>query len=305
VVPDVFVYTDRPIYKPGDTLSFRGLVRKPASYLAELFAPKHPEVTVALDANGTRLTARTTVDDYGSFAGTLDIPRDADAGVVRLRAEVEERGHGAEARVQAYVKPTFYLELLGDAQSLTPGAELRLEVRARRYAGGAPRNTGYEVFLYRSVLDTPTWVDDAGLGAEGSAITYGGPATHEAELSIPTRLYSSVEARANASDFSVDDPWATAARFDASGDATITVKVPPLVAGEEGLPFKYTLTVRAQDSDKALANASKTFFVAASEVQGQVSPSAKLLQKGVSALLSVRALPLGGKPAAETTGDVS
>ncbi|HET6344321.1 MAG TPA: alpha-2-macroglobulin, partial [Myxococcota bacterium] len=206
---------------------------------------------------------------------------------------------------QAYIKPTFYLELLGDALSVTPGTPLSLKVRARRYAGGAPSNTAYEVFLYRTLLETPTWIDDAGLGGQGSTLTYGGPSTFEGALSIPTRLYSSVEGRANAADFSGDDPWATAARFDATGETTVSVQVPALAPGEEALSYKYTLTVRAQDSDKAVATASKTFFLAPSDVQGQVSVNAKVVLKDAPAMLSVRALTLGGKPAAEITGDVS
>ena len=40
VAPDVFIYSDRPIYKPGDEVKFRGLVRQPDTFLARLFTPK-------------------------------------------------------------------------------------------------------------------------------------------------------------------------------------------------------------------------------------------------------------------------
>ncbi|HZI10930.1 MAG TPA: alpha-2-macroglobulin, partial [Myxococcus sp.] len=48
VAPDVFIYSDRPIYKPGNEVKYRGLVRQPDTFLARLFTPKKREVTVKL-----------------------------------------------------------------------------------------------------------------------------------------------------------------------------------------------------------------------------------------------------------------
>ncbi len=97
---------------------------------------------------------------------------------------------------------------------MRPGETLKARIRARRYAGGAPPGTRYEVFLYRTLLDSPAWVDDAGLGAQGSAVTYGTVSTTEGKLSVPERLYSSLEAREQAY---AEDPWADARRARRQG----------------------------------------------------------------------------------------
>ena len=48
VVPDAFIYADRPIYKPGDKIGFRGVLRQPDSYLARLFTPRKGNIAVSL-----------------------------------------------------------------------------------------------------------------------------------------------------------------------------------------------------------------------------------------------------------------
>ncbi len=129
-------------------------------------------------------------------------------GVVRLTATLDGNPHAAEARVEEYVKPTFYVEVIGETETVRPGRGRqgqgpRPPLRRRRPPPGAR----YEVFLYRTLLDSPAWVDDAGLGAQGSAVTYGTASTTEGKLSVPERLYSSLEARQQGY---ADDPWATA-----------------------------------------------------------------------------------------------
>ena len=66
--------------------------------------------------------------EFGTFAGTLQVPADAGTGVFRLEASVDERKHQAEARVQDYVKPTFYVEVLAASETITPGDTLKAKM---------------------------------------------------------------------------------------------------------------------------------------------------------------------------------
>ncbi len=307
VQPDVFIYSDRPIYKPGDALRFRGLVRKPASFLAQLFTPKKRGVNVRLvNREGADVSARAVIDEYGAFAGRLTVPATLETGVVQLVAEVDGDEHQSEARVQQYVKPTFYLELHSDQDSVSPGGTIDATVKARRYAGGVPAGARYEVYLYRSVLSTPSWVDDAGMGGEGSAVTYGSVSTSEGQLAVPVRLYSSAELRSGAEGFDYSDPWASAPQFDAKGEASITVQVPELTDEDKSsrIPFKYTLTVRAQDPEASTASTSRNFFFAECDVLGQLMTSARFALVGGPAQLAVRAVTLAGRPFGATDGVV-
>ena len=314
--PDVFIYSDRPIYRPGDEIHFRGIVRQPSGFLAQLLGMKQRTLNVQMVGQSGSATAvhtpgepprqpwavaksTVTVDDFGCFNGTLSVPADADPGLVRVVAQIGGHEQQAEARVQAYVKPTFYLEVVGDgSEGITPGSTLSLKVRARRYAGGIPKDVSYEVFLYRMQLDTPAWIDDAGLGGQGSAVTYGSASTTEGMLSVPKRLYSTLSREIPYQ----EDPWKSAAKLDAEGEVSITVEVPALEPGEDKLNFRYALSIKARDPQKSEAVTSKSFFLATSDVMAQVVISTKALIHGEKAIAAVRGLSLGSKPMADVSG---
>ncbi|HVG62830.1 MAG TPA: alpha-2-macroglobulin family protein, partial [Hyalangium sp.] len=275
-------------------------LRQPDTYLARLFTPRKKQVTVKLEsAEGREVKTQVAVDEFGSFHGEMAVPEDLGTGVLRVSASVDEQAHQGEARVQDYVKPTFYLELTPEKENIVPGETLKATVRARRYAGGVPEGAKYEVFLYRSLLDAPAWVDDAGKGGQGSAVTYGSSSTTEGKLSVPQRLYSSVAERG-----AEEDPWESATKFDENGEAIIEINVPALAAGEERLPYRYTLTVRARDDQETFANASAAFFLSDVEVFGAGSFSDAVVKKGGAATLAVRATTLSGKPYGVTQAEV-
>jgi uncharacterized protein YfaS (alpha-2-macroglobulin family) len=300
VAPDVFIYSDRPIYKPGNEVKFRGLVRQPDTFLARLFTPKKRDVQVKLvSQEGRAIATRVAVDEFGAFNGTLKVPDDLGTGVLRVEADIDTQPYQGEARVQDYVKPTFYLEVEPESETVVPGQTLRATVHARRYAGGIPEGAKYEVFLYRSLLDAPAWVDDSGKGGQGSAVTYGTASSTEGKLSVPERLYSSVAERSAS-----DDPWSSATAFDAEGNAQVEVAVPELKPGEERLPYRYTLTIRARDDQETFANATAAFFLSKVEVLGRSVYSEPVVAKGGEATLAVRATTLSGKPYGTTQGEV-
>ena len=308
--PDVFLYTDRPIYRPGDEVKFRGIVRRPDGFLARLFAPANREVTVQLVGTGAGSSSTATtimVDALGSFSGTLQAPDDAPEGVYRVTATLDGAPHVGEVRVQAYVKPTFFIEMTPGQESVAPGGVITATLKAERYAGGAPLGTAYEVTLTRSALESPTWVDDAGLGGQGSAVTYGSASTTEGKLSVPDRLYSSLAERLEKGEADYADTWASAPKFNDDGTASIEVKVPALKPGEERNPYKYTLTVRARDDQGTFAAATAPFFLSPVDVMGAIRLSTKVSKQAgsTSPTVTIRSTTLSGKPSPQTAGSVT
>ncbi len=308
VSPDVFLYSDRPIYKPGDEVQFRGIIRKPDGFLARIFSPAKRTVTVSLVpvAGGAKpRSVSLNIDEMGSFSGKLAAPNDAEEGVYRITAMLDDAPHVGEVRVQEYVKPTFFVEMTTDSDSVAPGGVITAKLKAERYAGGAPANTAYEVTLTRSALESPTWVDDAGLGGEGSAVTYGSASTTEGKLSVPDRLYSSLTERLEAGTADYSDTWKSAETFGEDGTAEITVTVPALKPGEERNPYKYSLSVRARDDQGTFAGASKALYLSPVDVMGTLRLSSKVAKVKATPKLVVRSTSLAGKVAEKTDGAVA
>lgn len=91
--PVLFVHTDRPVYKAGDTLRFRGILRLPKepfhrSDPCRFVAAPEQEVALALRCGDTLLFQRTYVTgDQGTFAGEFTLPLTAFRTEYKLTVE--------------------------------------------------------------------------------------------------------------------------------------------------------------------------------------------------------------------------
>ncbi|MCB0793101.1 MAG: hypothetical protein KDB88_00060, partial [Flavobacteriales bacterium] len=98
-----FLFLDRAIYRPGQTLHFKGIVVRGKA--ADHHVLMHSDRTIALhDANGERVQELTvTTDAYGSFSGSFMVPQGRLLGDMSLR-----EAHGtASFRVEEYKRPRF------------------------------------------------------------------------------------------------------------------------------------------------------------------------------------------------------
>jgi len=99
----LFLETDKPIYKPGQTLHVRLI-----SLDSEL-KPMPVEATVDLqDAKGTKVFKKTVqTDEYGM--ATLDVPisEEPNLGVWKVSAQAGERSAELDVRVEEYVLPKY------------------------------------------------------------------------------------------------------------------------------------------------------------------------------------------------------
>ena len=77
---EIYMYTDRPIYRPGQTIYYRGVVRQAFNGRYEL--PSINSVPIILnDAQGTQLAnINAQLSPYGTFNGQIELSQDAVPG---------------------------------------------------------------------------------------------------------------------------------------------------------------------------------------------------------------------------------
>lgn len=303
----VFVLTDRPIFKPGETFFYKGLVRsfENGELRVPDFAQNQATVTlIRSDGAATDLSAVVPLTDFGSFSGSFGLDEAQTPGIYRLIAEIGGKPHGGEFRVRDYVKPVFYLELIDRSPTVVAGDRFFLKFRAKRYSGGAPKDTKYEVFLYRKKFEAPQWVIESGGGLSAGA-DYFGEIRSASALTEPKRIFSSVEARlAGLGDLSVANTWDSAPKLDESGEGTFEFDIPKMGSSCEN-EWIYTLMVRAQDRAGSPAVLTENLYVTLSEAQPVVrfpDTIARVGEKGHS--VYVRSTYPDGKPAPRGGGIV-
>ncbi len=283
--PDVFIYSDRPMYKPGHTAKFKGILRKKESGLSAIFKSKGEVSTKVFTSDGSLVAdaVSSKVTEFASYSGEAVLKTEA-SGVYRIESQVNGQDHGGEIRVKDYVKPLFFVTLSSPVDSLKPGQQFPLTIKSERYAGGVPMGLTARIEVFRSRFDGPEWIDDAGLGEAGNPVTYGFSGDAKSPI-IPI----SVHVMENVS-------------LGNSGSSTVTVNLPTDFPGDPGYDYKLQVRVRVVDSDGNDASGSKSFFEATKNILLQLRASGVYVESGQSAYADLRALTPAGNPFGKTSG---
>lgn len=127
------LFTDRGLYRPGQTLFFKGI-----AYVKSLENPHTVagrKVSVSLqDANGKEIARKDfTTNAFGSVHGEFTLPRQTLGGMFALRAE----NASASIRVEEYKRPTFRITIPALKQEVSFGHPVTIEGKAETYSGVA------------------------------------------------------------------------------------------------------------------------------------------------------------------------
>ena len=135
--PTVYIYTDRPIYRPGQPVYFKGIVRLNDDLQYSL--PEFEAVQVEISSfDETIYTQKMPLSDYGSFSGEITLDDEAVLGGYWISVRHGDRviGNGY-FDVAEYRKPTFQVEVTAEETAVANGDTVNLTVDASFFSGGA------------------------------------------------------------------------------------------------------------------------------------------------------------------------
>jgi uncharacterized protein YfaS (alpha-2-macroglobulin family) len=130
-----FLFSDRSIYRPGQTIYFKGIVvatdavtRKPkivSNYKSTLYL---------YDANSQKVDSlKITTNEYGSYSGSFVLPQGSLNGQFTLRDEVVNAYHFFS--IEEYKRPKFFVEYQPLKGTYKVGDEVKVTGNAKAYAG--------------------------------------------------------------------------------------------------------------------------------------------------------------------------
>ncbi len=131
------LFTDRAIYRPGQTISYKGISIRYEQSAAKYAAVSSQKVTVLFkDPNGQEIARAThTTNDYGSFHGVFTAPRDRLMGHMVI---VDSDGNGSTGlRVEEYKRPKFQVTLDAPAEAAKLDAPVTITGKATAYTGAS------------------------------------------------------------------------------------------------------------------------------------------------------------------------
>ncbi len=156
-VEQTVFFTDRALYRPGQTIHFKGIVVRVDQEHDKYQTVKRKEVTVLfLDANQQEIAQQVCqANDFGSFSGSFTAPRDRLMGRMQLR-DASNNGSVTQFNVEEYKRPKFKVELSSPEEAARLGGDVRVQGIAKAYTGAA---IGGANVTYRVVREVryPVW----------------------------------------------------------------------------------------------------------------------------------------------------
>ena len=136
------LYTDRPIYRPGETVSFKGVLRDEDDASYSVPGPG-TEVTISIrDSRRNSIHETTTeLDELGTVSGEVALSANAPTGRYQVSLAGSDGGHVTTSfTVAEFRAPEFLVEVEAGAAEYVSGDNIDTEARADFYFGGALRD---------------------------------------------------------------------------------------------------------------------------------------------------------------------
>jgi uncharacterized protein YfaS (alpha-2-macroglobulin family) len=281
-----YVATDRPLYKPSETVGLKLYLRSREG------GPSTPlsGVTVRLvvsDPNGKeQLKQAVTTNAFGTATASLALPKNCTLGAWNVRVEADNRYFqqpSMQFRVEEY-KPPEYVVSVSPVGAPKPGEKVRFKVSAKYYSGGAVANaTG------RALVTVRPWAHQFGPwpGEEKQEPQYGGGYRGDYD----EEDYGSRRMRYR--------PWYQLAQhtlpFKTGADGTVEVEAPEWTGGEQSL--EYAVQVFVTDASRREISGSGSIKLSKQDVFVDVRTGHFLYRPGERVDVKLRAEDANGRPA--------
>ena len=150
----VLLFSDRSMYRPGQSIFFKGyLVERDQDKLPTLAPDRKLEIEFR-DANGQVVSRmKVTTNRYGTFSGEFVAPESGLTG--RMTMQVKGVSGRRVVRVEEYKRPTFEVEFEPITESVRLGDSARLSGTARTFNGVPVQQGGVRYRIVRR--ERPIW----------------------------------------------------------------------------------------------------------------------------------------------------
>ncbi|UII28373.1 MG2 domain-containing protein [Fulvivirga maritima] len=165
-----FLFTDRSIYRPGQTVYFKGILIKNQGSRSSIVPDEYVEVTLE-DVNGEEVgELELMTNEYGSFHGEFILPRSGLTGRYTLSVE-ESYEHDSQLydnimndfewsehsiSVEEYKRPRFEVEFDAVTQSFRVNDTIKVSGEAAAFAGSKVTEAKVSYTVTRKV-EYPRW----------------------------------------------------------------------------------------------------------------------------------------------------
>ncbi|MEK7787476.1 MAG: MG2 domain-containing protein, partial [Chloroflexota bacterium] len=163
-----YIYTDRPIYRPGQTVYFKAIIRRDDDAVLSVLLQNSAVVVRIRDSrNNVAQTRQLLNNQFGTVNGEFKIAEGAMLGSYAVEVVIDDESHSQIFKVQDYRKPDYEVTVAADATSYVVGDTIRVTVDSSYFFGEPVPNAAitlkqYELgtnYCWEACVYEDTWFD--------------------------------------------------------------------------------------------------------------------------------------------------
>ncbi|NLG49222.1 MAG: hypothetical protein GX552_03805, partial [Chloroflexi bacterium] len=218
-----FFYTERRIYRPGQMVYFKGILRLDDDGDYTLPPAGTPLQVVAIDGQGREFwQASLPLSSAGTFYGQFPLSEDASLGYYSIEANYQDYHFGTSFQVAEYRKPEFQVSVTLNESDYIQGDTIQAVAEASYFFGGPVSNAAvtwrvlrqpytfdrWQGEGYYSFTDYDPFEESFGMTAFGELVTEGRGKTNaqgQFTVEIPADISKWVQSQTYTIEMSVVD----------------------------------------------------------------------------------------------------
>lgn len=145
-----YFYTERPIYRLGQMVYFKGISRLKTSDGFKTPKAGLPLSVVVEDPDNNKVwEGKLTANAHGTFHGTYQVPQDGKTGAYQITVTYPDRTESYHRfEVAQYRKPEYQVDVLPLDSRITAGSKAKARIRATYYFGAPVANARIKYSIY-------------------------------------------------------------------------------------------------------------------------------------------------------------
>lgn len=154
------VYTDRPVYRPGDAVHFRGIVRFQRAVGYDIPANQFFRVQIQ-DRDGKALYQKELATNHtGILHDEFTLAKNAPLGYFLIQIQSGDSTVSANFNVQEYKKPEYEVHVTPADRRVLEGQSTSVTIDSRYYFGESVEGAKVRYSIYKSRYWFPFWYED-------------------------------------------------------------------------------------------------------------------------------------------------
>ena len=259
-----YIYTDRPVYRPGHTVHWKGILRSQLESAYRMPAEKRISVEIQDPEGKTVLRKDTPVSAMGTLQGDVPLGSDSALGYYSIQAHLGENQVSGGFWVEEYKKPEYEVRVAPEPRRVVQGAAVQAVISARYFFGEPVANAAVKYVVHKQRYWYPLYADAEEAGDEEQDYYGGGEQVSE-----------------------------QSARLDADGKLTVTI---PTEVSPQKFDMRYRIEARVTDAGNREISGAASVIATHGSFLVNIEPREYVYEPGKTAVFDLEARDYDGGP---------